>query len=352
MKKPTYLQLYEEVREDIVRGVYPYGTRLPSKRLVAEELEISTITVEHAYALLADEGYVDPRERSGYFVTFRGDDYFEGAREPLGNFQIEQPSPAAEYGFPFSVMARAMRKVIADRAEQLLEKSPNQGCLSLRMAISEYLFRNRGIKATPEQIVIGSGAEYLYSLIVGLLGRERIFALESPSYPKIEQVYRASGVRCELLPLSADGVDSAALADTRASVLHISPYRSFPTGITASASKKHEYIRWADRENRYLVEDDFESEFSISKKSEETLYSLSKQGNVIYLNTFTQTVSPALRVGYMVLPTALLACFCERVGFFSCTVPTFEQYLLCELLRSGDFERHVNRVRRQKRKGR
>jgi len=200
--------------------------------------------------------------------------------------------------------------------------------------------------------VIGSGAEYLYSLIVGLLGRERIFALESPSYPKIEQVYRASGVRCELLPLSADGVDSAALADTRASVLHISPYRSFPTGITASASKKHEYIRWADRENRYLVEDDFESEFSISKKSEETLYSLSKQGNVIYLNTFTQTVSPALRVGYMVLPTALLACFCERVGFFSCTVPTFEQYLLCELLRSGDFERHVNRVRRQKRKGR
>ena len=200
------------------------------------------------------------------------------------------------------------------------------------------------------QIIIGSGAEYLYGLIIAMLGRDRVYGIESPSYQKIEQVYRAAGARYELLSLSDDGIDSLALKQTRASVIHTTPYRSFPTGITASANKRHEYIRWSGTRGRIIIEDDFESEFSVSSKPEDTLYSLSEYDNVIYMNTFSRTVSPALRVGYMVLPKHLVGDFESKLGFYSCTVPTFEQFVLCELLNSGDFERHINRVRRGLRK--
>jgi GntR family transcriptional regulator/MocR family aminotransferase len=252
--------------------------------------------------------------------------------------------------FPVSVLAKTMRKVINDLGDGLLEKSPNAGFPQLREAIRQYLRRSRGIEAELEQIIIGSGSEYLYGLTVELLGRDRVYGIESPSYNKIRQVYQAADVRCELLPLGHDGIESKFLAASEADVLHITPYRSFPTGVTASASKRHEYVRWAAIQGRYLVEDDFESEFSLSGKPWETLFSHSGDDNVIYLNSFSRTVSAGLRVGYMVLPKHLVAEFSERLGFYSCTVPTFEQFVLAELISGGDFERHINRVRRQKRR--
>jgi GntR family transcriptional regulator/MocR family aminotransferase len=201
-----------------------------------------------------------------------------------------------------------------------------------------------------EQIIIGSGSEYLYRLIVELLGRDRVFAIEFPSYKKIEQVYRSTEIKYELLPLTQSGIDSTALSNISADVLHTTPYRSYPSGVTASASKRHEYIRWANEGRRYIIEDDFESEFSVSTKPTETLFSLSENDNVIYLNTFSKTISPSLRVGYMVLPKHLVEIYENKLGFYSCTVPTFMQYVLCELLENGDFARHINRVRRKKRK--
>ena len=346
---PAYLQLYRQVREDIIREIYPYGTKLPSKRTVAEETAISVVTVEHAYALLCDEGYIEPRERSGYYVSFRTDDGFAAAQHtPLTAPTPHRSGEAAE--FPFSVLAKTMRAVIGERGETILDRSPNLGCIELREAICRYLARSRGILAEPRQIVIGSGSEYLYSLLVELLGRDRIYAIEAPSYKQIEHVYRASDVTCRHLPLGKNGMDSTALWATDASVLHLSPYRSFPSGVTADASKRHEYLRWAATDGRYLVEDDFESEFSLSKKAEETLFSHTDTNNVIYMNTFSKTVSPSLRVGYMVLPAPLAGIYEERLGFYSCTVPTFIQIVLATLINSGDFERHINRVRRRKRR--
>ena len=191
----------------------------------------------------------------------------------------------------------------------------------------------------------------MYGLIIELLGRERTYAIESPSYQKIEQVYRAADTRCERLPLSDDGIDSSALSASDADVLHTTPYRSFPSGITATATKRHEYVDWAAaKEGRFIIEDDFESEFSVSSKPVDTLFALSDKGNVIYLNTFSKTVSPSLRIAYMVLPEALLPAFEERLGFRSCTVPTFEQLVLAELISGGDFERHINRTRRAMRR--
>jgi GntR family transcriptional regulator/MocR family aminotransferase len=247
-------------------------------------------------------------------------------------------------------LRKTVRKVLTEHGDLLLAKSPNCGSPALREAIRQYLARNRGIKVDTEQIVIGSGSEYLYGLIVELLGREKVFAIESPSYKKIRQVYESMEIRCDLLPLTREGIDSQALAATNADILHTTPYRSYPSGVTASASKRHEYIRWADRPGQYIIEDDFESEFSVSSLPAETLFSLSGRDNVIYLNTFSKTVSPSLRIGYMVLPRHLVTPFQEKLGFYSCTVPTFMQYVMTELLCNGDFERHINRVRRERRK--
>ncbi len=348
-RNPAYLQLYRQVREDIINQIYPYNTKLPSKRCLAAELGISTVTIEHAYALLCDEGYVEARQRSGFVVIFRKSDGFSASSEyhtQHAEHRTEHHAP----DFPLSVLSKTMRKVLTDYGEVLLEKSPNSGCVELRNAIRLYLARNRGIQVDEEQIIIGSGSEYLYRLIVELLGRQRIYAIEAPSYRKIEEIYKASAVCYESLPLSNSGIDSRALAKTKADVLHTTPYRSYPSGVTATASKRHEYIRWANRSDRYIIEDDFESEFSILTKPTETLFSLSDHDNVIYLNTFSKTISSSLRIGYMVLPKHLVKDFDTRLGFYSCTVPTFMQYVLTELINNGDFERQINRVRRNKRK--
>ena len=348
--RPVYLQIYQQIKDDIICGNYPYNTKLPSKRLLSDETETSTVTIEHAYALLCDEGYVESRERSGFFVIFRNTDGFalpSAVEMQEGRTSYEHHTSPE---FPFSVLAKTMRNVISDLGEAILEKSQNKGCPELRLAIKHYLSKNRGIHVDVEQVIIGSGAEYLYGLIIELLGRNVVYGIEYPSYKKIEQVYRAYEVSYEALRLSGDGIDSAALASTTASVLHTTPYRSYPTGVSASANKRYEYIRWSNAGNRYIIEDDFESEFSVSSKPEDTLFALSNENNVIYLNTFSKTISPSLRIGYMVLPRRLVREFDERLGFYSCTVPTFEQYVIARLLQNGDFERHINKVRRNKRK--
>ena len=345
----AYLQLYHQLRGDIVSGVYPNGKKLPSKRLLAEQTGVSVITVEHAYAILCDEGYLEPRERSGYFVSYSAADCFPVA-EPDSVRQLPSARDLAD-DFPFSVLAKTMRRVLSEYGESILVKSPNNGCTELRKAIAAYLARCRGINVAPSQIVIGSGAEYLYGLIVQLLGRERVFALENPSYEKIRRVYIANGVTCDMLRLGGDGIRTSELARTDASVLHVTPFHSFPSGITASAGKRSEYIRWAHSRGGYIVEDDFDSEFTLSSKAEDTLFSLEPKRSVLYLNTFSKTIAPSMRLGYMVLPESLTDAFEQSVGFYSCTVPVFEQYVLAELLSNGDFERHINRVRRRRRKG-
>lgn len=347
---PAYLQLYKYLRNDIINEVFGYNTKLPSKRILAEEAGVSVITVEHAYALLCDEGYAESRERSGFFVVFQKTDGFASAvAEPKVPAILYHAEHHGET-FPYSVLCKTMRKVLTDYEDVLLEKSPNSGCVEFRTALKHYLARNRGIHVEIEQIVIGSGTEYLYGLMVELFGRDRTIAIEYPSYNKIEQVYQTSGIKYESLPLTNDGIDSKALRATNANILHTTPYRSYPSGVTASASKRHEYIRWSGKGDRYIIEDDFESEFSVSTKPMETLFSLSEYDNVIYLNTFSKTISPAIRVAYIVLPKKLVNIFYEKLGFYSCTVPTFEQYMLTDLLNSGDFERYINRVRRNKRK--
>ncbi|MBQ6420304.1 MAG: PLP-dependent aminotransferase family protein [Clostridia bacterium] len=350
LSPPYYLRLYEELRDEIIAGDYPCGRKLPGKRQIAEELGLSLVTVEHALSLLTEEGYVSPRERSGYFVTFTENAGFRTPGAPLPTVPFSQSAAPDSDALDFSVLAKNMRRVIADAGDALLAKSPNAGCPQLQSALAAYLGRSRGLAVQPERIVIGAGAEYLYSLLVQIFGREKTYAMETPAYEKIEQVYAANDVRRVLLPLGSDGVESEALWACRADVLHITPYRSFPSGVSATAAKRREYIRWANAGDRFIIEDDFESEFTPSTKAEETVYSLSDKENAVYLNTFSKTVAPSLRIGYMLLPPRLQALYEERAGFYSCTAPVFDQLLIARLLQNGDFERHINRVRRKKRR--
>lgn len=339
----AYIQLYKQLREDIVSGVLPLGSRLPSKRLLAEELGLSVITVEHALALLTDEGYAEARPRSGTYVCFGGGRLAPAVRRAsLADMSLAEGPPE---DFPFSVWARTMRSVLSEYDRRILVRSPHSGCEELRQAIAAYLGRSRGLVVSPDQIIVGAGAEYLYGLVVQLLGRDRGYALEEPCYEKIRLVYEASGAVCQGLPMGPDGIESRALAGCRAGVLHVTPFHSFPSGVTASAAKRHEYAAWAKSRGSIIVEDDYDAEFASPTRQIETIFSLDPR-RVIYLNTFSKLLAPSMRTGFMVLPEALREEYRARLDFYACTVPVFDQLVLAEFINAGHMERTINRRRR------
>lgn len=349
-KVPAYLQLYRFLRDDIVNGTYPYGTKLPSKRTLAEETGLSLITVKHAIEILCDEGYAETTERSGCFSAFKKDE-FQNAVFPVMSTSDKKIGTNHSMGeFPFSVLSKTMRKVLADYSDTILVKSPAQGCDELRTQICAYLSRSRAIHVNPNQVIVGAGAEYLYGLIAQLFGSDIKFAVEAPSYDKIRKVYSSFGIKCDFLSLTKEGIDSISLQNSEAMVLHTTPFNSFPSGVSATVSKKYEYLKWAKRRSAYIIEDNYDSELTVSSKQEDALFSISEDDNVIYLNTFSKTIAPSIRVGYMILPKHLLEEYNNKLGFYSCTVPLFIQYVIAELLKSGDYERHINRVRRKRRK--
>ena len=354
-----YLEIYEAVREDIVNGRYEVGSKLPSKRVTAEAMGVSVITVEHAFELLAEEGYIVPREKSGYFVSFDDKEIYTGStsrksalREPLK----EKPALANSNQnsgvpkFSYSIYAKTVRRILSEYDDRVMDKSPKQGTIQLRSAIADYLGRSRRLEVSPSQIFIGAGAEYLYGLIVQTFGRDMIYGVESPSYQKIAKVYEAGGATIRMLELGTDGIESEELWNANMKLLHITPYRSCPSGVTASAAKKREYLKWSSKKDGYIIEDDFESEFTPSRKPEETIFSLDEEGRVIYVNTFTRTIGSYSRCAYMVLPEKLVEFFNEKIGFYECPVPTLDQLVIAGLIESGDFERHINKVRRYNRK--
>lgn len=348
-KSPSYIQLYYYIREDIINGTFVYGTKIPSKRTIASDTNLSLITVEHTMELLCDEGYIESKPRSGYYVIYRNEDFQVIQAPSTGSISRFTNTPS-NVEFPFSLLSKTMRKVLLDYEENILTRSPNAGCLELRSEICSYLARSRSIHVSPEQIVIGSGAEYLYGLIAQLFKERRIFAIENPSYEKIQKVYEGFGIKVDRLTLNNDGIDSTELKNTKAKLLHTTPFNSFPTGITADVSKKLEYLNWAISNNGIIIEDNYDSELTISHKPEDSLFLMANGKNVIYINTFSKTISAAVRIGYMVLPQDLVDTFNETLGFYSCTVPVFDQLVIAQLIHSGDFERHLNRVRRQRRK--
>jgi GntR family transcriptional regulator/MocR family aminotransferase len=341
-----YFEIYKDIKNKILKNEYTAGEKLPSKRVTADKYGCSVITVETAYGILTDEGYIESRERSGYFVCKIDALYKENIDDITIDHLDEDINLEQTHDFEYSLWFKTIRKVISERGERLFVKSPNMGCAVLRNVLADYLCKNRGMIAKPQNIIIGSGAEQLYETVVKLLGRDKIYGIENPSYPKIEAVYTGSGANISKLKMGADGIDRNELFNSKIDVLHVTPYRSFPTNVTTSILKKYEYLHWAGTKN-YIVEDDFNSEFYKPGQPIETLYSLDKHERIIYINTFSKSLSASMRIGYMILPDQLLSVYQNKLGDFSCSVPVLDQYVLAEYISSGNFVRHLNRIRRK-----
>ena len=345
---PLYEALYRAIREDILTGTLLPGEKLPSKRALASNLEVGKTTVEAAYAQLLEEGYISSRERSGFFVE---------AVEPQKKARPVQPVtesvPLPRQGadltgngtgqFPFSVWIRLQREVILDYGERLLLPVDSRGAPETRTAIAKNLGDFRGMTVDPENILIGAGTDFLYNLLLQLLGQDKVYGVEDPGYGKIRKIYAAGGVRCLPIPMDESGIRPDSLGGAR--VLHISPSHHFPTGIVMPLSRRRALIDWARRTDGFIIEDDYDTEFRFRGHPLPPMQTMDPE-RVIYMNTFSKTLFPSIRISYMVLPAGLMARFREKLGFYGCTVPSFEQYTLARFLDRGYFEKHINRMRK------
>ena len=345
---PLYEALYRCIRQDILSGKLKPGEKLPSKRALAQNLEVSKITVETAYSQLLSEGYIRSEEKIGYFVE-------QTERVPVPPVPAAKPErQSREYWldltesgteqFPFSVWMKLQREVMLDYGEKLLLPLPNRGIPELREAIAGHLAAFRGMQVDPENILIGAGTDFLYNLLIQLLDRDKIYAVEEPGYGKIRQIYAAGGVECVSATMDRSGIKPESLQD--ADVLHFSPAHHFPTGLVTPVSRRMELLNWAYQGEKWIIEDDYDSEFRSDAHPMPAMQSLDRFGRVIYMNTFSKSLAPSIRISYMVLPSALMAEFQQKLGFYSCTVPSFEQYTLARFLSRGHFEKHINRMRK------
>ena len=345
---PLYEALYRCIRADILSGNLAAGEKLPSKRALAQNLEVSKITVEAAYNQLLSEGYIRSQEKVGYFVETverhapPASPQFLSETPPVPQPVLDLTANGTEH-FPFSVWSRLQREVMLDYGETLLRPLPNQGIPQLRHAIAQHLIAFRGMHVDPENILIGAGTDFLYNLLIQLLGREKCYAVEEPGYGKIRKIYAAAGVTALSAPMDSQGVQVPALE--KAQVLHCSPSHHFPSGLVTPVARRMELLAWAGTD-KWIIEDDYDSEFRFDAHPKPAMMSLDRQGRVIYMNTFSKSLAPSIRISYMVLPPALMAEFRRRLGFYSCTVPSFEQYTLALFLSRGYFEKHINRMRK------
>lgn len=352
-----YEHLYKCIKNDIIQGVLAPRDRLPSKRSFAKHLNISTITIENAYAQLLAEGYIYSIPKKGYYVADIAN-IVPAASAPASAKTVLSPRQSSAYfadftsnqtqpdTFPFSIWAKLIREVIAENSSALMINSPSGGILPLRQAIAEHLKQFRGMTVAPEQIIVGAGTEYLYGLLIQLLGHDKIYAVEDPGYQKISSIYKSNRVTCHHIPMDNQGIRTDCLEQVHADIVHISPSHHFPTGIITPVSRRYELLGWAScSESRYIIEDDYDCEFRFMGKPIPSLQSIDVMEKVIYMNTFTKTLASTIRISYMVLPKHLIDRFYTSMGFYSCTVSNFEQYTLTRFIQDGHFERHINRMR-------
>ncbi len=355
-KIPLYQQLYSYIKGEIEKGNIKAGDKLPSKRTLSAHLKVSIVTVETAYAQLMAEGYITSKPGSGFYAEHMAaskprKEGIPPPSEPLEEtVQIRydfRTNRMDASDFPFSIWAKLSREVLSEQSPELLNACHPQGTPVLRRRIAEYLKSFRGMEVSPEQIVIGAGTEYLTSLMIQLLGRDKAYSVENPGYQKIYEVFSANASRVFPIPMDEKGASAQAISGFGIDVLHITPSHHFPLGIVMPLSRRQELLQWAySREDRYLIEDDYDSEFRYSGRPVPALQSLDREGRVIYINTFTRTLAPSMRISYMILPPRLCRRFSSRLGFYSCTVPVMEQLTLAKFMEKGYFERHINRMKK------
>ena len=357
-ERPLYEQLYLNIKQAIIRQDIPTGTKLPSKRQLSDFLNISQTTIELAYGQLLAEGYIISRPRVGYFAE---------AIDELPYVEKEMPSAVAlddgpasyrfdfspgkidEDGFPFHLWRKYAKDIYDEASKQLLQPGHAQGEYALRSEIARYLYESRGIQCLPEQIVIGSGTEQLLPMILRLFNKDDRIAFENPGYSAIPHAHIQG--RAVPVGVDEDGLLVDELEKSDANLVYITPSHQFPTGAVLSATRRAQLLKWAaQKQSRYIIEDDYDSEFRYIGKPIPALQGLDKGDRVIYMSTFSKSFMPSLRVAYFVLPLSLLPKYREVFSYYSATVPRFDQHLLANFMRDGHFSKHLNRMRKIYRK--
>ncbi|WHY02524.1 PLP-dependent aminotransferase family protein [Neobacillus sp. DY30] len=356
--KPLYEQLYTGIKTAIMCKQLEVGTKLPSKKKLADFLNISQTTIEVAYAQLIAEGFIVSKPRIGFFVEDINElPYIETEQAELPVEEAEEKSFRFDFhpgkidtdSFPFSQWRRYAKDLYDLPSKNLLQVGEPQGEYTLRTEIAKYLYQSRGIVCKPKQIVIGSGTEQLLPMILRLLKSDSKFALENPGYSAIPRTQLQN--KAIPIPVDEDGLIVDELEKTNANVVYITPSHQFPTGAVLTATRRTQLLHWAVKaENRYIIEDDYDSEFRYTGKPIPALQGMDQNNKVIYLSTFTKSLMPSLRVAYFVLPSTLLKKYKETFSYYSATVPRFDQHIVARFMRDGYFSKHLNRMRKIYRK--
>lgn len=357
-KAPLYEKIYEYIKQEIVNGKIAKGEKLPSTRLLAKHLTVSRSTVEMAYDQLLAEGYIESEPCRGFFVCDITELYWLGEPGPSrqsGEEQYSRPerlkadfSPYAvdTENFPYNVWRKINKNVLLLDNENLLLAGDGQGEYELRSAIADYLHQARGVNCNASELILGAGNEYLEILLAQLLGRDRCILMENPGYPQAYRTFYNMGYRIGLVPAGSQGLDLGNVCSFDPDLIYMMPSHQFPMGTVMPLNQRLELLKWTSgQQNRYLIEDDHDSEYRYRGKPIPSLQSIDPYGKVIYLGTFSKSIAPSLRISYMVLPPKLLEKYRRECGFYSTTVPRMQQEVLREFIQGGHFERHLNKMR-------
>jgi len=352
--KPLYHQIYESIAQQIHSGQLSAGTRLPGKRSLASQLAVGVNTVDTAYQMLVAEGYLEAREKSGFFVLEVADTLsassesapFIAAEEVPARYPYDLSTGSVDTQlFPFRTWGRIQKELLYD-APELLSHGPRQGEWELRLAIGEYLATYRGVVCSPEQIVVGAGTEYLLGLVAHLL-KGGTAAVENPGYRRISTILQNNDISCRYVPIDHGGLNVEALTASGANICCVTPSHHFPTAVTMPVGRRSQLLRWAkEQSGRYIIEDDYDAEFRFDTRPLPSLQGMGGTNSpVIYLSTFSKSLAPSIRIACMVLPPELLERYRAIYGSYSNTVSRFEQQTLCRFMEEGYFSRHLARMR-------
>ena len=345
-KKPLYEQIYSHIRAEIRNGSLKAGERLPSTRVLAEHLKVSRSTTQMAYDQLLAEGYMEARPCRGYFVSHL-EELVETGATGTGEMETTVESDAG-WRVDFSPRGSDLDSFTyqVDDNKEMFHSGNHQGEPGFREAIRSYLHSARGVNCSPEQIIVGAGSEYLLMLLSQILEGRHVIAMENPTYKQAYRVFQSLGYEVCPVEMDANGMEPELLAECGANVAYVMPSHQFPTGIVMPVGRRQELLKWAqEAPDRYIIEDDYDSEFRYRGKPIPALQGMDRNGRVIYLGTFSKCIAPAIRVSYLVLPPSLLVRYRSQTSFYASTVSRIDQNILYQFLSGGHFERHLNRMR-------
>lgn len=353
---PLYEQIYQYIKTDICAGRMPCGAKLPSTRALSEHLQVSRSTVELAYEQLLSEGYIESVPCKGFYVLDLEGLYTQTtritAKEPRQKQQKKKyrfdfsPYGIDLQSFPYNVWRRLSKEILLDDSSELFKSGASQGEEDLRDAIKDYLHQARGVNCSTNQIIVGAGNEYLLMLLSMVLGTNHKIAFENPTYKQAYRLFKNLSYQITTVDMDQYGMEVNKLTESGADMAYVMPSHQYPLGIVMPMKRRMEILKWAtEEENRYIIEDDYDSEFRYKGKPIPALQGFDVSGKVIYLGTFSRAIAPAIRISYMVLPENLMSLYREKCAFLNCTVPRIEQSILQKFLERGHFERHLNKMR-------